>query len=701
MSQNKFTTNNNPTAVAVSNADGETPVYLWADPATHALITSGGGSGGGGTQYVEGVTTTPRTGTLSLGVYNSSAPILTNGQVQGVQLDSSGNLKVAGSFSSTPTPDSTPVSQNITVQDTGSTTSTSLANNQSVRTGTPTVGSVATFALSSWKTVIIEVTGTWTGTLLIEGSRNGTSYYQKAVKQIGTSYIANNFINNFAGTVNVAALSQVAVRATAAFTGTAVVSVTESLSDNGIYIHNGLTIQDATIATNKLTVKSASTTAIATDPAVVVAISPNNSVAVTGTFFQTTQPISQATATNLNATVVGTGTFVTQSTLAAETTKVIGVVRNADGSGNLLTSTASALDINIKSGNPTSTTANQGTAAALTGGWPTINGEIGDVTGTFTNATQTTSVTANNLDGYGNTLISINGTYGTATAVFEGSDDGGTTWYAVQAARDNSNVIELGYTNLTNTNQTWQINNPGFDSLRVRSTAVTSGTVNVRLSSSAAPVASGTIVGIGLALPAGSAVIGHVIADSGSTTAVTQATGTNLHTVLDSGTLTTLTTLTGTTTLTPGTGATNLGKAEDAAHTTGDTGVLILGVRNDNAATTTTNANADYNQISTDGTGTVFVRQSPSNTPTLANVAGSVTTVTLLAANAARRTAIFYNDSASDCYVKYGATASTTSFTYYLPSLGTLSIDGNEYAGLVAGIWVSAVGNMRVTETSI
>ena len=46
------------------------------------------------------------------------------------------------------------------------------------------------------------------------------------------------------------------------------------------------------------------------------------------------------------------------------------------------------------------------------------------------------------------------------------------------------------------------------------------------------------------ALPAGSNVIGHVIADSGSTTAVTgnvtavQATGTNLHTVVDSGSIT-------------------------------------------------------------------------------------------------------------------------------------------------------------------
>jgi hypothetical protein len=50
--------------------------------------------------------------------------------------------------------------------------------------------------------------------------------------------------------------------------------------------------------------------------------------------------------------VTNAGTFAVQAaaTLAAETTKVIGVVRTADGSGNLLTSTGNALDINIKSG---------------------------------------------------------------------------------------------------------------------------------------------------------------------------------------------------------------------------------------------------------------------------------------------------------------------------------------------------------------
>ncbi len=53
--------------------------------------------------------------------------------------------------------------------------------------------------------------------------------------------------------------------------------------------------QKITDGTNTAAVKAASTAAAATDPALVVAVSPNNTVAVT-----------QATAANLNATVVGT-----------------------------------------------------------------------------------------------------------------------------------------------------------------------------------------------------------------------------------------------------------------------------------------------------------------------------------------------------------------------------------------------------------
>jgi hypothetical protein len=146
---------------------------------------------------------------------------------------------------------------------------------------------------------------------------------------------------------------------------------------------------------------------------------------------------------------------------------------------------------------PTTVTANQGTAASINAGWPVIGAELSpDATGTFTNATQTTSVTQTNLDGYGTALVSISGTYGTATGVFELSDDAGTTWYPIQGSRIDSCTVELGYTTLTNTNRVWTLPISGGDSFRVRSTAVASGTVNVRISvSSAVPPSSTAICG--------------------------------------------------------------------------------------------------------------------------------------------------------------------------------------------------------------
>jgi hypothetical protein len=59
----------------------------------------------------------------------------------------------------------------------------------------------------------------------------------------------------------------------------------------------------------------------------------------------------------------------------------------------------------------------------------------------------------------------------------------------------------------------------------------------------------------------------------------------------------------------PGTGATNQGKAEDAAHTSGDTGVMSLAVRND-AGTAVAGTDLDYIPITTNSAGHVWVTQS-------------------------------------------------------------------------------------------
>lgn len=71
-----------------------------------------------------------------------------------------------------------------------------------------------------------------------------------------------------------------------------------------------------------------------------------------------------------------------------------------------------------------------------------------------------------------------------------------------------------------------------------------------------------------------------------------------------------------TTAIVPGTGATNLGKAEDAAHTHGDVGVMALTVRQDTAAALS-GTDADYQPLITDASGRLHVNVG--NTVTVAS----------------------------------------------------------------------------------
>lgn len=130
-------------------------------------------------------------------------------------------------------------------------------------------------------------------------------------------------------------------------------------------------------------------------------------------------------------------------------------------------------------------------------------------TGTFTNATQTNSVTTGDITGYPFVVVTITGTYGTATAVFEISDDGGTTWYAALGTRSDSATSELGYTSLSNTSRMWDIGVAGTNKFRVRSTAVASGTVNVRITPTNVPIEPAPTV----TLAASSATIGALSAN--------------------------------------------------------------------------------------------------------------------------------------------------------------------------------------------
>ncbi len=86
-----------------------------------------------------------------------------------------------------------------------------------------------------------------------------------------------------------------------------------------------------------------------------------------------------------------------------------------------------------------------------------------------------------------------------------------------------------------------------------------------------------------------------------------------------------------------------------------------------------------------------------SQSATAANVNSSASSVTLFAAvgNAKGRTV--YNDSAAVLYLKFGATASTTSYTVQLPAGAYYEFPQPCYSGVVDGIWASANGAARVT----
>jgi hypothetical protein len=89
-----------------------------------------------------------------------------------------------------------------------------------------------------------------------------------------------------------------------------------------------------------------------------------------------------------------------------------------------------------------------------------------------------------------------------------------------------------------------------------------------------------------------------------------------------------------------------------------------------------------------------------SSTATLSNVATSNSSVTLLTANSLRRGAVIYNDALVVMYVKFGTTASATSFTYYLAAGATLELPVSPaiYTGRIDAILASSTGTARVTE---
>lgn len=91
-------------------------------------------------------------------------------------------------------------------------------------------------------------------------------------------------------------------------------------------------------------------------------------------------------------------------------------------------------------------------------------------------------------------------------------------------------------------------------------------------------------------------------------------------------------------------------------------------------------------------------RVDPASSATISVVSGSASSATMLAANAYRKGVIVFNDSSAAMYIKFGATASSASFTYKIFPSGTWEMNQTCYDGIIDCIWDSATGDAKVTE---
>jgi hypothetical protein len=229
--------------------------------------------------------------------------------------------------------DTRPASGNITIVDSGSSTTTGFQS-ASIITGSPSANSTYTQALNGMNAVDFQVSGTWTGTLQFEISMDGgTTYEILVVRVFGSVYISGTTTGNGIFIGNCAGATHVRVRATAAMTGTAVCLATISYHPSAVYVTHPTRLVD-NASGNLAVIKNASTAAGATDTALVVAVSPNNTVAVTqsGAWSLSANQSTNISQVNGTTVLVNTGAVGTGSARVAVGTDTATVAGSAPGS---------------------------------------------------------------------------------------------------------------------------------------------------------------------------------------------------------------------------------------------------------------------------------------------------------------------------------------------------------------------------------
>ena len=262
--------------------------------------------------------------------------------------------------------DIAPSSQSITVQDTTS-VQTSGFDTQSIVTGVPVLGSAAVFSFAGMSSIRCQISGVWTGTLQFEASIDGgVTWYLASGHLPGTPYVISSCSSNCMVTIAATASTNFRVRATAAMTGTATITVVETPTVHVIDVLNPLSIIGSGVTA---TVKAPGVVATSADPSLVVAINPNTPITGTVAVSSLPNPGPVQLVANNPADAFLASLADTDGNLVAVTDNALDVhikpddaIKIADSMGESILTTANALNVQVQ--NPLLTVATSSTVLA-------------------------------------------------------------------------------------------------------------------------------------------------------------------------------------------------------------------------------------------------------------------------------------------------------------------------------------------------
>jgi hypothetical protein len=357
------------------------------------------------------------------------------------------------------------------------------------------VTNAGTFAVQVTSAPTTAVTGTfWQATQPVSGTVSANATLSaETTKVIGTvnvaasQTIATTNAGTFAvqaaqsGTWNIGSITTLPTLANVTTVGTVSAITAGPAIGSGFYVRN-------TDGTNTAAVKAASTAAIATDPALVVAISPNNTVPVSlASVPSHAVTLASTTITGTVAVTDNAGSLTVDAPVATPV-----YVRLSDGAAAISTLPVSLASV------PSHAVTNAGTfavQAAQSGTWTVQPGNTANTTPWLVKTNESLG-TATALGALNAEIIqALNGNLGsaatiTATSAPTGivltpyaSYDGGTNWTVTQFFNSAIGDVVDTLTSFT-IGAAYSISaGDGATHVKVRATSWTSGSVTIRISS--------------------------------------------------------------------------------------------------------------------------------------------------------------------------------------------------------------------------